>query len=294
MLEIKGLTTIKNLPKKSVRNEAGDMTLDLMLPDHSVEDRLNLFFDFLAIFDAKDDVILRNNPKTFSHGLHWDEDPIVQTISEYRNSQGDLAAAELCLILGFSGENLDLVKFIASGRSFSEWGGKLVRGDLYQIWWPGGMKASEFISDCTKPLAKRLIQSNARALGILDVYKDLTVETKRLRPKFIRSSYANKNAVRYLAMACPDIVSPESWITPGTGSFRGFQQIFGGEVLTKAGRLSTKPTSDANIEIRRQFDVIISHPRYGDIQRHHYLNVEDKVCFFFKWLAMHSGWMKSK
>ena len=101
-------------------------------------------------------------------------------------------------------------------------------------------------------------------------------------PEYIRPKYPSKNMARHIAMAFPNFIDAESFVVPGTGSYRGFQQIFGGKNLIQSKHELIKP----------QFDKLIDNERNKIMKRHEYINTEDKVCFFFKYLTIASGWSK--
>lgn len=294
LYQLEDLQTIRNLPKKSVRNETGNMTLDLMLPERSIKERLNLFFDFCDVFEEKDHPVLKANPKQFSHPLHWDDIKSVQQYRQYKDRHGIEKTFELGVIHSFCGENDDLLTHMVGNGSFDNWKGPLVRGDLFQIWWPKGINTREFIWDNHSKISNRLFEQIENGeTSIVPLYKGLVEYVKELHPRFVRSSYANKNFVRHMAMAFPDIIDAESYINPGTGSFRGFQQIFAGDILISTASLATKDDDPKLLQIKEQFKTIQDHPR-NPFNRQHNINIEDKVCFFFKWLAIQAGWMKGK
>ena len=106
--------------------------------------------------------------------------------------------------------------------------------------------------------------------------------------------YPCKNTARYLAMAFPNLVDPNSILLGGTGHFDGLLQIFGGNNLnnkikydiTKDG--SFTPKNKHALEWLRQMNVLAKHPN-NPIKKHMMLNLEDKTCFFYKHIAISHG-----
>jgi len=119
------------------------------------------------------------------------------------------------------------------------------------------------------------------------------------RQGFKNVLYPNKNFARYMAMGDPGLVDPESYIHPGTGSFRGFHQIFGGKYLMSSAKydVSTEygrfiPMNKDGEELLRQFETLALHPD-NPVREMNFINHEDKLCFMFKRLAYEAGVQKA-
>ena len=108
------------------------------------------------------------------------------------------------------------------------------------------------------------------------------------------SLYPAKNTARYLAMTWPHLVDPESILVGGTGHFIGLQQIYGGKSLEGKLRYeichdgSFRAMNDGAREWLSQMDRLHKHSELP-IDRHYWLNLEDKVCFFYKHVAINAG-----
>ena len=263
--------------------------------DGDLEYRKNAFFDFCEEWDKREDPILKGNPHVFSHYLHWHHLPIFEELREYRAKHNLVDALHLCLLYCFTVENntlfhkvkeLPVTEFRNYILNYKQ---PLQRMDLFQLWLPSnkldrsvprigilryilGFKLRAIVERFHDELiVKRLPMMEA---------KDLLIKIVQEESGWKRCSYACKNAVRHVAMAFEDLVDPESYVRPGTGSFQGFEQVFGKPFLM------SKPDE----VVRKQFDELIAHPRCADIfyDKQMLLNIEDKICFFFKWLGFKS------
>ena len=106
MIKLPDLKVIQNLKVKGVAGSAGGMTLDMIMHEASLEERIDAYFNFLEAFDKREDPILKDNPHIFSHRLHWDELPYFDDIKTL--SMKD--ALHATFIYSFSGENNLLFK----------------------------------------------------------------------------------------------------------------------------------------------------------------------------------------
>ena len=266
MIKLPKLQPIKNLKIKGVAGSAGGMTLDLMMPDTSVEERTDAYFNFLEAFDKREDPILLNNPHIFSHRVHWDELPYFDDVKKLYIKD----ALHATFIYSFSGENNLLFKHlinkgIEKTREFiADTNNKIQRGDLYQMWLPKGKNILrkvllEIAPKVTEDLYKDY--KEGKTFDIMDFTLLIKKYIQNHMPEYVRPKYPSKNMARHIAMAFPHFIDPESFVVPGTGSYRGFQQIFDGKNL-----IQSKPEL-----IKKQFDILNKHPRNKIVKRHKYI-----------------------
>jgi hypothetical protein len=107
--------------------------------------------------------------------------------------------------------------------------------------------------------------------------------------------YPFKNLSRHIAMARPDLVDPESWVTPGTLSFYGLWQLFGGKNLFGKTKFELNestgaytPINDPAKELVSQFNEVAAHPD-NPMKRQYNINIEDKACMWCKHLFIRHG-----
>jgi hypothetical protein len=119
------------------------------------------------------------------------------------------------------------------------------------------------------------------------------------RQGFKNCLYPCKNFARYMAMGRPDLVDPESYIHPGTGSFRGLHQIFGGKYLMSSAKYDVTVEEGKFMPMNRdgemlgaQFEWLRTHPD-NPVREMNSINHEDKACFWFKRLAYEVGVQKA-
>ena len=267
-----------------------------------LEYRKNVFFDFCEEWDKREDPILSANPHVFSHYLHWHHLPVFEELRQYEKEHGLMDALHLCILYCFTVENNLLfarLKDVPTHQFFdillNEYRNKpLQRMDLFQLWLPSnkvdrlqyGVLRQIMIRDV--PFIARQfyeeLKKYEKTLGMMEA-KDVLIGVVRRISEWNNCSYACKNAVRHIAMAFPHLVDPHSYVKPGTGSFQGFQQVFGGKFLMSASK---------DDEILSQFDELVAHPRCEEIfyDKQYLLNIEDKICFFFKYLGFVSDFRK--
>ena len=94
-------------------------------------------------------------------------------------------------------------------------------------------------------------------------------------------------------MAHPELIDPETYVHPGTGSFDGFYQIFGGSYLFTRAKFQLDgtdyvPVNKSGESLLEQFHLIRDDHR-NPILRQQYINIEDKMCFFYKHIAISHG-----
>lgn len=254
----------------------GAVTLDLMLPSVGVKERIDAFLMFCEMFSGRDDPVIKNNLPMFSHRLLWQEHPYVEKISAMSYPE----AVELTFIYSFCVEYWPIIE---NGKNFVLTGKKFKRNDLFQVWYPKGVTLRTFILEVSKFLAINFIST------IRPKSKEIMEECNYLlglvscKYGFRFAGYAIKNALRYLSFVFDDVLNPESYVTPGTGSYRGLHQIFGGKYLGIGGSKQKKLTLE-------MFDQLMSSGADKYFTKCRLINLEDKVCFFFKHLSVSSGW----
>jgi hypothetical protein len=169
------------------------------------------------------------------------------------------------------------------------------RSDLFQIYYPKGTKVKEWLCETPQRIAKDcypLLQSN-RPLKMMELASKLEKHTKE-KYGFRNVMYPYKNLSRHIAMARPDLVDPESWVTPGTLSFYGLWQIFGGKNLFGKTKFNLdengnyEPVNDQAKWLVEQFNTLAAH-KDNPMQRQYNINIEDKACMWCKHLFIRHG-----
>ena len=261
----------------------------------SESERINAFFDFLEMWDVRDDKWLSEQEHQFSHRLHWNEAPFFQQIREYASEHTIDDAINLLLIFCFTVENNELYDHLRKVHpsrfryEILNWPHPIQRSDLFQLWLPKGCKLRELLVNDVDVIASWMtgyidgFTSDGLRLSMMEAKKSLQGIVSE-RTGWTRCSYAVKNAVRHIAMAFPSLIDPDGYIKPGTGSYQGFRQVFAGPFLM----------SKSDELIQAQFTAIRHHPRANIFECQHNINIEDKMCFFFKWLGFESGYRKPK
>jgi hypothetical protein len=204
-----------------------------LLEKWPLEERIQKFFEFCRAYDVREEPLLKSNPQQFSHRLHWDEMPYVE---EMKNEKDVEKLLHHTIVWSFSNEHWLTFRALRDhgvdamrNRFVTE---RHARSDLFQIYYPKGTKVKEWLCETPQRIAKDcypLLQSN-RPLKMMELASKLEKHTKE-KYGFRNVMYPYKNLSRHIAMARPDLVDPESWVTPGTLSFYGLWQIFGGKNL---------------------------------------------------------------
>ena len=257
--------------------------------------RKQSFYNFCDAWDKRENKWLQQQPHVFSHRLHWHELPVFEELNKYRAKHDLVSALHLCLLYCFTVENNKLFGHLKDlstnefGDFISDYKEPLQRMDLFQLWLPSnnldvmgkGILRQILIRDLPV-IAQRFhdeLRKQNSVMGMMPA-KDLLVSIVQDVSGWKRCSYACKNAVRHVAMAFNELVDPESYVRPGTGSYQGFQQVFGGKFLM------SKPDE----AIQEQFKILADDERADKLfYAQKWLNIEDKICFFFKWLGFESG-----
>jgi alpha-N-acetylglucosamine transferase len=173
------------------------------------------------------------------------------------------------------------------------------RNDLFQIYYPKNTLVKDWLIDGPKKAAD-------------DMWQFLDTHRKRLERPFTMMEYAKllekyfkekqnfrsplypcKNTARYMAMAYPDIVDPESVLFGGTGHFDGMAQIFG---VNLNGKVQYEIDPDGQfIPKNKNGELWLAqmHQLRDDVRNpmreQKMLNIEDKTCFFYKHIAISHG-----
>ncbi len=278
-------------------------TPPLMLPHLDIEERVACYFRFLRAWDKREDPLLRDVVQQFSHRLHWDEHPFIDYV---RQVDDPFMWMWQTLLFSFTNEKWDTFMALWAGGE-DELRARLededyrpARSDLFQIYYPKGTKTRQWLVDGTKKAAREMcyhIVHPNRPMGIMNLAYKMR-DYFQEKQGFTNALYPCKNFSRYLAMAFPEIVDPESYVHPGTGSFRGLHQIFGGKYLMSSAKYDVDYTDGSFIALNNdgfilyeQLSFLQNHPD-NPVQRQNLINHEDKCCFFAKHLMMHAGIQK--
>lgn len=263
-----------------------------------VKNRINDYLIFLKEFDSRTNIMVQQNPNFFSHRLHWDEHPFCYEIRkkyDINTLEGLQGALSSCLVFSFSNEHWGLIdNYWKKGtRVFDELKNtELCRKDLFQIYLKKGcsVKESLFIANDTGiKLSKRLYNRfKTRTYTIMELTRILDEFYKK--KGFTKVKYALKNAARYLAMSFPELVDPNSPVTGGPGHFSGLSYIFNDDSISSTvdsfySRLETGsfiPKNDWRATTWVNYMGILNGLTMDIFDRQHWLNNEDKVCFYYK------------
>jgi hypothetical protein len=263
-----------------------------------VKNRINDYLIFLKEFDSRTNIIVQENPNFFSHRLHWDEHPFCYEIRkkfDINTLDGLQGALSSCLVFSFSNEHWGLIdNYWKKGtRVFDELKNtELCRKDLFQIYLKKdcSVKESLYIANDTGiKLSKRLYNRfKTRTYTIMELTRILDEFYKK--KGFTKVKYALKNAARYLAMSFPELVDPNSPVTGGPGHFSGLSYIFNDDSISSPvdsfySRLETGsfiPKNDWRATTWVNYMGILNGLTMDIFDRQHWLNNEDKVCFYYK------------
>jgi hypothetical protein len=275
---------------------------EILLPDLTVEERIQKYFEFCRAFDKREDPVLRDHFQQHSHRLHWQEHPYVEAIKGVKSLKERIRAT---LVFSFTNEHWET--FMACLDSDAALKKRLedpvirnCRSDLFQIYYPKDTNVGQFLYHGTKMVAEDMediTRYRNSPWGMMNLAKHYESSFKKLLG-FRTVLYPCKNFSRYMAMGSPALVNPESYIHPGTGSFRGFHQIFGGKYLMASAKYAVDhdgnfvPQNKDGQELWRQFGCLIGH-KDNPVRAYNYINHEDKACFFFKRLAYEAGVQKA-
>lgn len=267
-----------------------------LLEKWPLEERIQKFFEFCRAYDVREEPLLKSNPQQFSHRLHWDEMPYVE---EMKNEKDVEKLLHHTIVWSFSNEHWLTFRALRDhgvdamrNRFITE---RHARSDLFQIYYPKGTKVKEWLCETPQRIAAdcySLLQSN-RPLKMMELASKLEKHTKE-KYGFRNVMYPYKNLSRHIAMARPDLVDPESWVTPGTLSFYGLWQIFGGKNLFGKTKFNLdengnyEPVNDQAKWLVEQFNTLAAH-KDNPMKRQYNINIEDKACMWCKHLFIKHG-----
>ena len=274
-----------------------DKPLRSWMKDWSQEERTEKFFEFCVAYDKREDSLLRDNYQQFSHRLHWDECPFVEEVSKINDPKTVLNA---CLLFSFSNEHWqtyrtwrDAGKEALVQRFATE---RHARSDLFQIYFPKGTDVKTWLIYNTEQAANdmhHILNSKNRPFSMMEFAKTLNqyfVEKQGFR----NSMYPCKNAARHVAMSHPEWVDPESFLHGGTGFFDGLSQVFDCPSLMSKAKYEITvdggyvPMNKHGEFFLEKMNYLASH-KSNPIKKQMYLNLEDKLCFFYKHIAITQG-----
>jgi hypothetical protein len=174
------------------------------------------------------------------------------------------------------------------------------RNDLFQIYYPKGTNVKQWLlrgplqaAGALHYVLNEIERGERRRFTMMEFAKLLEGYFKTYL-NFRSPLYPCKNTARYIAMAYPHLVDPESILFGGTGHFDGLHQIFGGHNLNgKVKYIIDKnglfiPENKQAETWLYQMDILVNDPR-NPMTSQKYLNVEDKTCFFWKHIGIHHG-----
>ena len=270
------------------------------MKDWPLDKRLDKFFEFCQEFDLRRDQLLAEDYQIFSHRLHWHEHPFCDIMKKVTDPKLRLWYT---LTFSFSNEHWGtLTRLMYQGpenlrEHFKE--NRHARNDLFQIYYPKNTLVKDWLIDGPKKAAEDMWE-------FLDKYRNrlgrpyTMMEYAKLLEKYFKEKqnfrsplYPCKNTARYMAMAYPDVVDPESVLFGGTGHFDGMHQIFG---VNLNGKVQYDIDPDGQFIPRNkngelwlaQMYQLRDDPR-NPMREQKMLNIEDKTCFFYKHIAISHG-----
>ena len=279
----------------------GKKPIDSWMKDWTLDQRLEKFFEFCQKFDVRQDDLLRDEYQIFSHRLHWHEHPYCDWMKNVDDNEVRLF---LTLVFSFSNEHWKTFTTLysdgvaAAKERFQE--NRHARNDLFQIYYPKGTNVKEWLLEGPRKAAKDLrhildeVESGKSPKWTMMGFAKRLEKYFKEHQNFRSPLYPCKNTARYIAMSYPHLVDPESVLFGGTGHFDGLHQIFGGQNLNGKVKYTINeqgkflPENKQAHEWLRQMEVLVNDPR-NPMTSQKWLNVEDKTCFFWKWVAIHHG-----
>ena len=274
----------------------GNKPSNVLLGEWSLEQRIEKFFEFCEAYDVREEPLLRQNPQQFSHRLHWDEMPYVYEMQHETDLEKLLHHT---IVWSFSNEHWQTFRTLrdhgvdAMKKRFESQ--RHARSDLFQIYYPKDTKVKNWLAEVPQKIAKDCyhLLENDEPVEMMWLASKLEKHCKE-HYGFRNVMYPFKNLSRHIAMARPDLVDPESWVTPGTLSFHGMWQVFGGKNLFGKTKYELNeegqyvPVNEQAKELMRQFDYLANHPK-NPMKRHYNINIEDKACMWCKHLYIRHG-----
>lgn len=271
--------------------------VDSWMRDWTQEQRFDKFFEFCTAFDKREDKLLKEDYQIFSHRLHWHEHPFCEMMQGVTDNRDRLWYT---LVFSFTNEHWGtLTKLIYDGEDsvrshFAD--NRHARNDLFQIYYPKDTNVKEWLLDGPKRAADamhHLLDDVKKPYTMMQFAKKMEAYFKE-HQGFRSPLYPCKNAARYIAMAYPHLIDPESVLFGGTGHFDGMHQIFGGQNLN--GKVKYEINQDGEfIPMNKQGETwlnqmqLLCNDSRNPMTSQKMLNVEDKTCFFWKHIAISHG-----
>lgn len=268
--------------------------VDSWMKDWTQEQRFDKFFEFCHAFDKREDKLLKEDYQIFSHRLHWHEHPFCDLMQNVTDSRDRLWYT---LVFSFTNEHWGtLTRLINEGEEsvrnhFRD--NRHARNDLFQIYYPKDTNVKEWLLDGPKKAADAmhyLLDDVKKPYTMMQFAKKMEAYFKE-HQGFRSPLYPCKNAARYIAMAYPHLVDPESVLFGGTGHFDGMHQIFGGQNLN--GKVKYEINQDGQfVPMNKQGETwlnqmqLLCNDSRNPMTSQKMLNVEDKTCFFWKHIAI--------
>jgi hypothetical protein len=263
----------------------------------SQEERTEKFFEFCRAYDKREDSLLAENYQQFSHRLHWHECPFVDEVKKVTDPKTVL---EACLLFSFTNEHwLTYLAWKNGGvdamkRRFEK--ERHARSDLFQIYYPKDTDVKEWLTRVPMQAAEDMhhtLTEKNRPYAMMEYAKKLNEYFVRVHG-FRNAMYPCKNAARHIAMTHPEWVDPESFLHGGTGFFDGIVQVFDCPHYMSKAKYEIDDRGNyiaMNAACHSFLDKMIylkEHPS-NPIHTHKFLNIEDKLCFFYKHTAIRNG-----
>jgi len=279
----------------------GKKPKDSWMKDWTLDQRIDKFFEFCRVFDDRQDPLLKEEYQIFSHRLHWHEHPFCDFMKNVTDNHERMF---LTLVFSFTNEHWGtFTKLLNEGidatrEHFIE--NRHARNDLFQIYYPKGTNVKQWILDGPLRAASDLrallddVEVRGRRRYTMMEFAKLLEAYFKQNQNFRSPLYPCKNTARYIAMAYPHLVDPESILFGGTGHFDGLHQVFGGQNLNGKVKYKIDENGIFLAENKQaeawlyQMDLLVNHPS-NPMTSQKYLNVEDKTCFFWKHIAISHG-----
>ena len=279
----------------------GKKPKDSWMKDWTLDQRIDKFFEFCRVFDDRQDPLLKDEYQIFSHRLHWHEHPFCDFMKNVTDNHERMF---LTLVFSFTNEHWGtFTKLLNEGinatrEHFIE--NRHARNDLFQIYYPKGTNVKQWILDGPLRAASDLrallddVEVRGRRRYTMMEFAKLLEAYFKQNQNFRSPLYPCKNTARYIAMAYPHLVDPESILFGGTGHFDGLHQVFGGQNLNGKVKYKIDENGMFLAENKQaeawlyQMDLLVNHPS-NPMTSQKYLNVEDKTCFFWKHIAISHG-----
>jgi hypothetical protein len=279
----------------------GKKPKDSWMKEWTLDQRIDKFFEFCRVFDDRQDPLLKEEYQIFSHRLHWHEHPFCDFMKNVTDNHERMF---LTLVFSFTNEHWGtFTKLLNEGidatrEHFIE--NRHARNDLFQIYYPKGTNVKQWILDGPLRAASDLrallddVEVRGRRRYTMMEFAKLLEAYFKQNQNFRSPLYPCKNTARYIAMAYPHLVDPESILFGGTGHFDGLHQVFGGQNLNGKVKYKIDENGIFLAENKQaeawlyQMDLLVNHPS-NPMTSQKYLNVEDKTCFFWKHIAISHG-----